>query len=187
MLKCWKLSTFRASATRQHRKPQNSGVHEENDDATRVVRHPATGLLCGGATSPQDRFEVILAEIKEIRVDMKQLRMEMKQLRMEMNQFRVEMNQFRKETVLRFEQVNERFEFIQTILGILIMGVLAGPFIAEWLRRRREERKQRMWDEVATPPDRDAFLGPQGSPSPRSTGRLPPVVNFTEIKTRRLR
>ena len=128
----------------------------------------------------QDRFEVILAEIKEIRVDMKQLRMEM-------NQFRVEMNQFRKETVLRFEQVNERFEFIQTILGILIMGVLAGPFIAEWLRRRREERKQRMWDEVATPPDRDAFLGPQGSPSPRSTGRLPPVVNFTEIKTRRLR
>ena len=120
--------------------------------------------------------------------------MDMKQLRMEMNQFRVEMNQFRKETVLRFEQVdkrfeqvNGRFEFIQTILGILIMGVLAGPFIAEWLRRRREEREQRMWDEVATPPDRDAFLGPQGSPSPRSTGRLPPVVNFTEIKTRRLR
>ena len=72
----------------------------------------------------------------------------MKQLRMEMNQFRVEMNQFRKETVLRFEQVNERFEFIQTILGILIMGVLAGPFIAKWLRRRREERKQRMWDEL---------------------------------------
>ena len=72
----------------------------------------------------------------------------MKQLRMEMNQFRVEMNQFRKETVLRFEQVNERFEFIQTILGILIMGVLAGPFIAEWLRRRREEREQRMWDEL---------------------------------------
>ena len=89
----------------------------------------------------QDRFEVILAEIKEIRVDMKQLRMEM--------------NQFRKETVLRFEQVdkrfeqvNGRFEFIQTILGILIMGVLAGPFIAEWLRRRREEREQRMWDEL---------------------------------------
>lgn len=81
--------------------------------------------------------------------------MDMKQLRMEMNQFRVEMNQFRKETVLRFEQVdkrfeqvNERFEFIQTILGILIMGVLAGPFIAEWLRRRREEREQRMWDEL---------------------------------------
>ena len=148
MLKCRQSSTFRASATEQHRKPQNSGVHEENDDATRVVRHPATGLLCGGATSPQDRFEVILAEIKEIRVDMKQLRMEMKQLRMEMNQFR-------KETVLRFEQVdkrfeqvNGRFEFIQTILGILIMGVLAGPFIAEWLRRRREEREQRMWDEL---------------------------------------
>ena len=79
----------------------------------------------------------------------------MKQLRMEMNQFRVEMNQFRKETVLRFEQVdkrfeqvNGRFEFIQTILGILIMGVLAGPFIAEWLRHRREEREQRMWDEL---------------------------------------
>ena len=139
-------------------------------------------LACFAASSlhAQDRFEVILAEIKEIRVDMKQLRMEM-------NQFRVEMNQFRKETVRRFEQVNERFEFIQTILGILIMGVLAGPFIAEWLRRRREEREQRMWDEVATPPDRDAFLGPQASPSPRSTGRLPPVVNFTEIKTRRLR
>ena len=73
--------------------------------------------------------------------------MDMKQLRMEMNQFRKEMNQFRKETVRRFEQVNGRFEFIQTILGILIMGVLAGPFIAEWLRRR-EERKQRMWDEL---------------------------------------
>jgi len=141
MLKCRQSSTFRASTTEQHRKPQNSGVHEENDDATRVVRHPATGLLCGGATSPQDRFEVILAEIKEIRVDMKQLRMEM-------NQFRKEMNQFRKETVRRFEQVNGRFEFIQTILGILIMGVLAGPFIAEWLRRRREEREQRMWDEL---------------------------------------
>ena len=108
-------------------------------------------LLACFAAAPlhaQDHFEVILAEIKEIRVDMKQLRMEM-------NQFRVEMNQFRKETVLRFEQVdkrfeqvNERFEFIQTILGILIMGVLAGPFIAEWLRRRREERKQRMWDEL---------------------------------------
>ena len=179
MLKCRKSNTFRASATEQHRKPQNSGVHEENDDATRVVRHPATGCFAAVPLHAQDRFEVILAEIKEIRVDMKQLRMDM--------------NQFRKETVLRFEQVdkrfeqvNGRFEFIQTILGILIMGVLAGPFIAEWLRRR-EERKQRMWDEVATPPDRDAFLGPQGSPSPRSTGRLPPVVNFTEIKTRRLR
>ena len=73
---------------------------------------------------------------------------------MDMKQLRMEMNQFRKETVLRFEQVdkrfeqvNGRFEFIQTILGILIMGVLAGPFIAEWLRRR-EERKQRMWDEL---------------------------------------
>ena len=71
-----------------------------------------------------------------------------------MKQLRMEMNQFRKETVLRFEQVdkrfeqvNGRFEFIQTILGILIMGVLAGPFIAERLRRR-EEREQRMWDEL---------------------------------------
>jgi len=96
----------------------------------------------------QDRFEIILAEIKEIRVDMKQLRVEM-------NQLRADTNQLRKEMILRFEQVDKRFEqvkkrmeFIQTILGILIMAVLSGPFIAEWLRRRREEREQRMWDEL---------------------------------------
>ena len=79
----------------------------------------------------QDPFDVILAEIKKIRV--------------EMNQLRADTNQLRKEMILRFEQVDKRFEqvekrmeFIQTILGILIMAVLSGPFIAEWLRRRRE-------------------------------------------------
>ncbi len=148
MLKCRQSSTFGQARLGN---TANLKIRESMKKTTMQRGLFAILLLACFAAAPlhaQDRFEVILAEIKEIRVDMKQLRMEM-------NQFRVEMNQFRKETVLRFEQVdkrfeqvNERFEFIQTILGILIMGVLAGPFIAEWLRRRREERKQRMWDEL---------------------------------------
>lgn len=100
-------------------------------------------LACCAAPSlhAQDRFDVILAEIKEIRVDMKGLRTEMNQLRKEMN---LRFQQVDK----RFEQADKRFEFIQTILGILAVAVLGGPFIAEWLRRRREEREQHMWDEL---------------------------------------
>jgi len=107
-------------------------------------------LACCAAPSlhAQDRFDVILAEIKEIRVDMRGLRTEMNQLRADTNQLRKEMILRFEQVDKRFEQADKRFEFIQTILGILAVAVLGGPFIAEWLRRRREEREQHMWDEL---------------------------------------
>ena len=47
-----------------------------------------------------------------------------------------------------FEQVDERFEFVQELLGILLVAAVASPFVVEGLCRRREDQEQKLLDEV---------------------------------------
>jgi len=91
--------------------------------------------------------EDILKEIKQLRIDMNK-RFEQVDKRFEMMQKnidkRFEMMQHNMDK--RFEQVDKRFEFINNILYGIMMMIFASPFIAIYLRDKREQEERKNFD-----------------------------------------
>ena len=96
-----------------------------------------------------DNSEQILAEIKQLRIDMNK--------RFEQVDKRIELMQSNMDK--RFEQVDKRFEIMQSnidkrfdtvfsILYILMGLIFASPFIAIYLRDKRESEERKLFDSV---------------------------------------
>ena len=85
-----------------------------------------------------DNSEQILAEIKQLRIDMNK-RFEQVDKRFESMQSGMDK---------RFEQVDKRLDFMQNILFALMGLIFASPFIAIYLRDKREEKDRILLDQV---------------------------------------
>jgi len=107
-------------------------------------------LFCFLATHSyaMDNSEMILQEIKQLRVDMNQ-RFEQVDKRFEQVDKRFEQVDKRFEQIdKRFEQVDKRFDFLQSILYLLIGFVFASPFIAIYLRDKKEAEDKKNFENL---------------------------------------
>ena len=94
----------------------------------------------------------ILSEIKELRIDMNK-RFEQVDKRFEQVDKRFEQVDKRFESMQsnmdkRFEQVDKRLDFIQNILYALMGLIFASPFIAIYLKDKRELEDRKIFDQV---------------------------------------
>jgi len=95
-----------------------------------------------------DNSEMILKEIKQLRIDMNK-RFEQVDKRFEQVDKRFEQIDKRFEQVdRRFEQVEKRFDFMQNILYMLMGLIFASPFIAIYLRDKREAEDKKNFENL---------------------------------------
>ncbi|MDF1875192.1 hypothetical protein JHD48_05555 [Sulfurimonas sp. SAG-AH-194-I05] len=95
-----------------------------------------------------DNSEMILKEIKQLRVDMNK-RFEQVDKRFEQIDKRFEQVDKRFEQVdRRFEHVEKRFDFMQNILYMLMGLIFASPFIAIYLRDKREAEDKKHFENL---------------------------------------
>ena len=95
-----------------------------------------------------DNSEMILKEIKQLRIDMNK-KFEQVDKRFEQIDKRFEQVDKKFEQVdKRFEQVNKRFDFIQNILYMLMGLIFASPFIAIYLRDKREAEDKKNFENL---------------------------------------
>ena len=92
-----------------------------------------------------DNSEQILAEIKQLRIDMDK-RFEQVDKRFELMQSNID-KRF-EQVDKRFEQVDKRFDTVFNILYILMGLVFASPFIAIYLRDKKEAEDRKIFDQV---------------------------------------
>jgi tetrahydromethanopterin S-methyltransferase subunit G len=97
-----------------------------------------TFLLLGSfeLLSAQNDTQLILKEIKVLRADMNK-RFEQVDKRFEQVDKRFE------QVNKRFEQVDKRFEFMKSLLFVLLGLVLISPFIAIYLRDKRDAQDRK--------------------------------------------
>ncbi|MEA1916618.1 MAG: hypothetical protein U9N42_03700 [Campylobacterota bacterium] len=89
----------------------------------------------------QDKTELILSEIQNLRADMNK-RFEQVDKRFEQIDKRLE------QVDKRFEQVDKRLDFMQNILYILMGLVFSSPFIALYLRDKRDAEERKSFEYV---------------------------------------
>ena len=95
-----------------------------------------------------DNTQQVLDEIKQLRIDMNK-RFEQVDKRFEQIDKRFEQIEKRFEQVdKRFEQVDKRFDFMQNILYALMGLIFASPFIAIYLRDKRESEERKYFDDI---------------------------------------
>jgi len=95
-----------------------------------------------------DNSEMILQEIKQLRIDMNK-RFEEVDKRFEQVDKRLEQVDKRFEQVdKRFEQIDKRFDFMQNILYILMGLVFGSPFIAIYLRDKKEFEEKKNFENL---------------------------------------
>ena len=92
-----------------------------------------------------DNSEQILVEIKQLRIDMNK-RFEQVDKRFEQVDKRFELMQSNMDK--RFDQVDKRFDTVFNILYILMGLVFASPFIAIYLKDRRDEKDRILIDQI---------------------------------------
>jgi len=92
-----------------------------------------------------DDTKQILNEIKQLRVDMNK-RFEQVDKRFEQVDKRFESMQSNLDK--RFEQVDKRLDFMQNILYALMGLIFASPFIAIYLRDKRELEQKKYFDNI---------------------------------------
>ncbi len=85
---------------------------------------------------------LILHEIKVLREDMNK---QVNALREDMNK---QVNTLRGDMNKRFEQVDKRIDNMNTILLVVMALIFASPFIAIYLRDRREESDKKQFDKL---------------------------------------
>jgi tetrahydromethanopterin S-methyltransferase subunit B len=101
-------------------------------------------LLLSSQAIAQDKTDLILLEIKSIKEDIKVLREDMNK-RFEQVDKRFESMHYSMDK--RFEQVDKRLDFMQNILYALMGLIFASPFVALYLRDKREAEERKNFDQ----------------------------------------
>ena len=105
-------------------------------------------LLFSISIQADDTSEMILREIKELRIGMNK-RFEQVDKRFEQVDKRFEQVDKRFEQVNKqFEQVDKRLDFMQDILYMLMGLIFASPFIAIYLRDKREAEDRKNFEHL---------------------------------------
>jgi septal ring factor EnvC (AmiA/AmiB activator) len=105
-------------------------------------------LICSTFLFSADKTDIILQEIKSIKEDIKDIKIDIKVLREDMNKRFEQVDKRFEQVDKRFEQVDKRLDFMQNILYVLMGLIFASPFIAIYLRDKKEAEERKLFDSL---------------------------------------